>query len=73
MGRNQLIHAIDYALFFTWGWRDAGPFRLARDPVGLWRFQNLAGQLKGELKSKNLAFALGWKLPLAVAVLVEST
>jgi VanZ family protein len=74
IGTAQLIHAIDYALFFAWFGVMVAVAACARSRSHL-RFQKLTSlsKLRDNSDQGSSRFALGWALPLAAAVGVLAT
>jgi VanZ family protein len=74
LGTQQLIHAIDYALFFAWFGVMIAIAACARTSSAR-AFSKLAASANGDKKlgSNDVIFALGWKLPCVGACAVAAT
>jgi hypothetical protein len=74
LGTQQLIHAIDYALFFAWFGVMLAVAACARSSSSA-SFQKLSAAAMGKTDASAgaVVFALGWKLPLVAAIAVAAT
>ncbi len=74
LGTQQLVHAIDYALFFAWFGVMLAVAACARSSSST-SFQKLSAAAMGKTdpSAGAVVFALGWKLPLVAALAVAAT